>query len=73
MPIDVVTRENSRIAVSTTLVATRVAMLAHEIPPISEVQNTGDRHGQDDGIEGLGDNHDENGSCLEDRHYQPEQ
>lgn len=51
----------------------RVSMLSHEIPPIPEVQNTGDRHGQDDGIECLGDDHDDYGSRLEDRHYQPEQ
>lgn len=50
----------------------RVAMLAHEVPSISEVQNAGDRHGQDDGIERLRDNHDEYRSCLEDRHHQPE-
>lgn len=51
----------------------RVSILAHEVPPISQIQNTGNRHRQDDGIEGLGDDHDDDGSRLEDWHHQPEQ
>ena len=49
-----------------------VSMLAHQITPVAEVQNTGDCHRQDNRIEGLRNNHDEYGSCFEDRHHQPE-
>lgn len=51
----------------------RVSMLTHEVPAIGEVQNTCDRYGQDYGVEGLRDNHDEYGACLEYRHDQSEQ
>ena len=63
-----------RIAIGGALgLGAQVGFLAHQIPPIAEVRNTSDRHGQDDRIKGLRDNHDEDGPRLEDRHDEPEQ
>ena len=51
----------------------RVAMLPHKIPAIAQVENTSDRDRQDDGIKGLGDDHDKYGARLEDRDHQTQQ